>query len=343
LTSLKIVNVDGQEELWDSFVTSAPGSTFSHLAGWKGIMTDVLRHECHYLAAVDGAGTWRGILPLVHVRSLLGNYLISMPFLNDGGPLGDTAAQQLLVEYALGEADRQGASLLELRARDQVPGPVTPTNRKISVHLALPPSVEELWRSILRTKQRTKIRRAVKEGMVFRSGSSELAGFYDVFARNMRDLGTPVLPRAFFDRLASIFGSRAMFANVYTSEGVPVACACCLRWRNELEVTWGSSLREFNHLSPNMLLYSRLMEEAIGEGIEVFNFGRCTPGGGTHAFKQQWGGRDVPLPWPSWYRQGGSGVPTTSRPMYRLATKVWANLPVPIANRLGPMLARLLP
>ena len=333
----------GQNERWDSFVTSTPGSTFSHLAGWKEIMTDVLRHECHYLAAVDAAGTWCGVLPLVHVRSLLGNYLISMPFLNDGGPLGDTAAQQRLVEHAVAEGETKGVSLLELRARFDVHGPVTPSNRKISVHLALPSTVEELWTSILRTKQRTKIRRAAKEGMVFRHGSGELDGFYDVFARNMRDLGTPVLPRAFFERLALIFGSRVMFAAVYTNDGAPVACACCLRWRNELEVTWGSSLREFNHLSPNMLLYSRLMEEAIREGVEVFNFGRCTPGGGTHAFKQQWGGRDVPLPWPSWYRQGGSGVPTTNRPAFRLATRVWANLPVSIANRLGPILARLLP
>jgi serine/alanine adding enzyme len=341
--SVRIVESSQDTDRWDRYVTSVAGSTFSHLAGWKQIMTGVLGHECIYLAAVDETGEWRGVLPLVRVRSVLGHYLISLPFLNDGGPVGDVGAQESLVEHAVGEARRSGAGLLELRSRQDVPGPVTPSFRKISVHLSLPVSVEELWKSTLRTKLRTKIRRAAKEGMVFRCGTGELDGFYEVFARNMRDLGTPVLPRVFFQRLASTFGSRVLFAAVSTKSGAPVAGACCLRWRDEMEVTWGSSLREFNHLSPNMLLYCRLMEEAIAREVRVFNFGRCTPGGGTHEFKRQWGGQDVPLAWPFWSRHATVAVPSAKSPFYRFATAAWRHLPVGVTNRLGPVFARLLP
>jgi serine/alanine adding enzyme len=339
---LRIVGDDGPER-WNRFVESDPRSTFCHQYGWKQIMRDVLGHESLYLAAIDDAGALRGILPLVRVRSILGHYLVSLPFLNDGGPLGDHVARQSLVEHAAGEAIKSGAGLLELRARSELPGPVTPTYRKISVQLMLPSSVEELWKTTLRKKLRTQIRRPLKEGMLFRCGAGELEGFYKVFARNMRDLGTPVLPRAFFENGAKAFGSRMLFAAVYTSAGIPVAGACCLLWRDELEVTWASSVREFNRMSPNMLLYSQLMEEAIARRVTIFNFGRCSPGGSTHRFKQQWGGSDVPLPWPSWSRNPDVGVPSADRPLYHLAVTAWRHLPLAIANRVGPVLARLLP
>ncbi len=343
MTLLRIVGGDQGAEQWDRFVESDPNSTFCHQYGWKEIMRDVLGHESLYLAATDDDGTWRGVLPLVRVRSILGHYLISLPFLNDGGPLGDNAARQSLVEYAVIEAEQSGAGLLEFRARSDLPGPVNPVYRKVSVQLTLPSSTEEFWTTTLRAKLRAQIRRPVKEGMVFRCGVEEMHSFYQVFARNMRDLGTPVLPRAFFEKVADTFGSRALFAAVYTKAGVPVAGACCLLWRKELEATWASSLRDFNHLSPNMLLYSRLMEEAIDRDIEIFNFGRCSPDGSTHRFKRQWGGSDVPLPWPSWSREPSIGVPSADRPLYRLAVTAWRHVPMVVANRVGPMLARLLP
>jgi len=340
--SLRVID-DCEAGEWDRFVTSDSRSTFCHLAGWREIIGGVLGHEYHPLAAIDDAGAWRGVLPLARVRSIMGHYLISLPFINDGGPLGDATAQQHLVEHAVKMAATSGADLLELRSRYDVPGPVVPSHRRISVHLSLPSSVESLWKDTLRTKLRTKIRRPAKEGMTFQTGAEHLQGFYDVFARNMRDLGTPVLPIEFFRRLSSVFGPRVSFSVIYTRDGQPVAGACCLEWRDEIEVTWGSSLREFNHLSPNMFLYCRLMEEAIGRGLRTFNFGRCTPGGGTHDFKQQWGGKDIPLPWPTWARHSTAGVPSADSAFFRLATATWRKLPMPITNRVGPKLARLLP
>jgi FemAB-related protein (PEP-CTERM system-associated) len=342
----KVISIQGvvnDADLWNRFVASAPRSTFCHRAEWKQIMSGVLGHECLYLAAIDGDGDWRGVLPLVRVRSVLGHYLISLPFLNDGGPLGDPEAQQSLVEYAVAEAKRSGASLLELRSRHDVPGPLTASYRRVGVHLSLPASREELWNSTLRPKLRAQIRRPGKEGMTFRCGAAELDGFYAVFARNMRDLGTPVLPRAFFELGASTFGPSIIFAAVYNNTGAPVAGACCLHWRDELEVTWASSLKEYNRFSPNMLLYASLMEEAIDRDVRLFNFGRSAPGSSTHRFKQQWGGQDVPLPWPFWSRHAVVSVPSAENPFYRVATAAWRRLPVAVTNRVGPMLARLLP
>lgn len=338
-----VARIEGRPAEWDRFVSTAEGSTFCHQSGWRDIMANALGHECLYLAVEDTGGAWRGVLPLVRVRSILGHYLVSMPFVNDGGPLGDEAARRALVEYAVAEAERSGAGLLELRAREPLPGPVTASNRKITVLLSLPESVDALWQRTFRAKLRSQVRRPAKEGMTARFGPEQILPFYEVFARNMRDLGTPVLPRAFFEQLASVFGTSVIFNTVYTADGKPAAAACSFVWRGEVEIVWASSLREYNRFSPNMLLYSSLMEESISRSAQVFNFGRCTPGGPTHKFKQQWGGTDVPLPWPYWSRSGAVGTPSPDRPVFRFATAVWSRLPMAVANRLGPVLARQLP
>jgi hypothetical protein len=122
-----------------------------------------------------------------------------------------------------------------------------------------------------------------------------------------------------------------------------VAAGCGFRFRDEFEMTWASSLREFNAVAPNMLLYWRFMERTISAGARVFNFGRCTPGGGTHRFKSQWGGRDVPLPWHAWPPTAASTVPDSSSGAYALAASLWQRLPLRVANLLGPPIARRLP
>ena len=108
-------------------------------------------------------------------------------------------------------------------------------------------------------------------------------------------------------------------------------------------MTWASSLREFNRISPNMGLYWSFMERAASSGIALFNFGRCTPDGGTHKFKRQWGSRDEPLYWYDRSRRGEVVTPSADDPRYAMGPRVWRHLPLGIANRLGPPIVRLIP
>ena len=340
---LELVPLNGDSRAWDDFVTRADGSSFCHLAGWREILTDVLGAECLYWAAVDRDG-WRGVLPLARVRSpIFGHYLVSLPFLNDGGPLGDPAARERLAQEAVVVAGRTGADLLELRTRGSAGAglelPVS--SRKITVLLPLPADPKELFQRFP-AKLRAQIRRPMKEGLAVRFGVDQRDAFYEVFARTMHDLGTPVLPRAFFERIAATFPAQATFGVVYRGDE-PLAAGCGFVWRDEFEMTWAGALRETRKLAANMLLYWSFMEHMIGRGVRVFNFGRCTPGGGTHRFKQQWGSVDVPLPWTQWSPRGVQATPSPERRVYRAAAALWRRLPLTMVNRLGPWLARQLP
>jgi len=335
---------EGSDAEWDALVAAHPEGTACHLAGWRHVMADALGHETLYRIAVDAEGRRRGVLPLVHVRSrLFGSYLLSMPFLNDGGPLGPPAARAALGETAVAEARRRRVDLLELRGRTPVPGDAFSTSdRKLTVLMELGDSSETLWEEGLRSKVRSQVRRPMKEGMTARFGHDLLDPFYEVFSRTMRDLGTPVLPRRFFASIAEHLREHVIFCSV-EREGMPLAAGCGFLWNGEYEITWAGSLREASRMAPNMLLYWSLMEESIRRGAHTFNFGRCSPDSGTHRFKRQWGGDDLPLPWSQWSADGVAATPNPDSPKYRLATNVWSRLPVAVTNRLGPPLARLLP
>jgi FemAB-related protein (PEP-CTERM system-associated) len=333
---------DGDASEWDSFVRSSSGWTHFHLYGWRTVIERAFGHECVYLAARDENGL-TAVLPLVRVKSLLfGHYLVSLPFVNYGGPLGKSAAVRLLVDRAKELASAQGVELLELRSREDLGLDLPASHRKITVLLDLPSGdIDPLWRK-LPTDLRTKIRRPAKEGVDVRFGADQLPPFYDVFSRHMRDLGTPVQSRRFFETVAEVFPQDVRFVSAYLN-GRPIAVGCGLRWGQEFEITWGSALTEFDRLRPNTLLYWKLMEACVAEGVTLFNFGRCTPDGGTHRFKRQWGSRDEKLWW--YHRAAGErvGTPSPQDKAFSWGPWVWKRLPLFVANSVGPRVVRNVP
>jgi FemAB-related protein (PEP-CTERM system-associated) len=301
----------------------------------------VCGHECPYLAARDAGGALTGVLPLVRVRSLLfGHYLVSQPFVNYGGPLGSAEAIRALVAHAVEMAERDGVKLLELRSRGELPVDLQVSHRKITVVLDLPNNAEVLFKKF-EAKLRSQVRRPQKEGVTVRFGPEQVASFFRVFSTHMRDLGTPTQSRRLFETIAEVFPD-AWFGCAYLGE-LPVACGAGFRWENEFEMTWASSLYAYSKLAPNMLLYWSFMEKAIAEGVTLFNFGRCSPGVGTHRFKRQWGSRDEQLWWYQHARSGTAATPSPDDGAYAWGPRIWRRLPLPVATALGPWIVRSIP
>jgi len=188
------------------------------------------------------------------------------------------------------------------------------------------------------------VRKAEKNEMTSRAGGAELLDhLYAVFARNMRDLGTPVYSRRFFDAVLAAFPDSARVF-VVDHQDITVAAGITLSFRNTVENPWASSLREYRPLAPNTLLYWRMVEQAIATGHTTFDFGRSTPNEGTYKFKAQWGAEPTPLHW-EYLLSGGRSLPdlSPSNPKYRAAVAVWARLPLAVTNRLGPHIVRSIP
>ncbi len=329
---------------WDTYVRRNPAATGYHLWGVRRIIEQAFGHECAYLAALHGDNVV-GILPLVLFRSpLFGRFAVSLPFFNYGGVVADSeAAARALLERVTALARARGLSHVELR-HEHVRFPELPAKRhKVGMRLALPASHDALWQGLDR-KVRNLVRKAEKANLTVKLGGAELIpDFYRVFARNMRDLGTPVYTRRLFEAVLNEFSDSARVFAVFLGTE-PVAASVTVQWRDSIEVPWASSLREQRALSPNMLLYWAMLKHAIDRGCQTFDFGRSTPNEGTFHFKQQWGAEPTPFAWEYKLLNGGV-VPDQgpTNPKFRLAIEMWKRLPLPVTTMLGPYIVRSIP
>jgi FemAB-related protein (PEP-CTERM system-associated) len=335
---------DLSDARWDAYVNGHPGATVYHQAAWPRLLARVFRRDLQMLAAtVHGHVT--GVLPIVGFRSrVFGAFAVSLPFVNYGGLLADNvASERALLDAAIGVARSWGASHLELRHTDQKFGALQAKRHKVGMTMALLATPDEQWQALDR-KLRNQVRKAEKSGLtVTIGGAADVDGFYEVFSRNMRDLGTPVYPKRFFHEMLGTFPEQARVFTVM-HRGRPVASAVTQVFRRTFEVPSASSLREFRALCPNVLLYWEMVRFAVSAGLTTFDFGRSTPGDGTFLFKQQWGGQPHPLVWEYW-TSSGQPLPDRSRenPKFAAAIAVWQRLPVPIATALGSAISRNLP
>jgi FemAB-related protein (PEP-CTERM system-associated) len=340
---LDAVTVESAPEEWTAFVRQHPGATGYHDWKWRDVFKQAFGHESIYLA-VRSHGQITGVLPLVLLDSwLFGRSLISLPFVNYGGVLAaDPTAARALLDHAARIAEERDCRHIELRHTTQQFSDLPCKRHKVCMVLDLGPA-PAMWDRLDR-KVRNQIRKAQKSGLTIHAGGLDLLDeFYAVFARNMRDLGTPVYGREFFEQVLTVFPERARVQLVRLGAKA-VAAGITYRTGERTEVPWASSVREFNSLCPNHLLYWGAVERAAADGCRIFDFGRSTPNEGTYRFKEQWGAKPLPLCWE--YRlQPGASLPnaTPSNPKFSLAVSLWKKLPVGLATRIGPSIVRVIP
>lgn len=333
------------QQRWDTYVSQQKGTHGYHQSGWARVTERAFGQQPYYLLSEDADGRIDGIFPLVRLNSrLFGDFLVSLPYLNYGGPHASSAEiEKALIAKAVQIAREEKVDYLELRliAGDDIGLKVK--SSKVSMRLPLTGDADALWKSFP-SKLRSQIGRPLKEGMIAKFGGlDELDNFHRVFSVNMRDVGTPVYGKSFFANVLKEFPETARICNIYYKDE-PVAGGFVFGFGDILEIPWASSLRAFNKLSPNMLLYHSVLQYACGAGYKVFDFGRSTPGGGTFRFKQQWGAEPLPLHWHYWL-PNGAALPelNPNNPKYQLAINVWKRLPVGLTKLVGPMIVKNIP
>jgi FemAB-related protein (PEP-CTERM system-associated) len=329
---------------WNEFVCASDAATGYHLWEWRHVFEHAFRHRCHYLIARDQAGV-AGVLPLVEVRSwIFGRALSSLPYVNYGGVLARTEeARTALLDEAGRLADSRSSSYVLLRHRRQTFPELPARTHKVTMLLELQSDADKMWNALDR-KVRNQIRKAQKSDLTVVDGGEDLLDdFYGVFARNMRDLGTPVYGRTLFSSILSNFPRDAR-VHLVRLNGRTIAGAFSYAFGTTIEVPSASSLREHRALCPNHLLYWSIITRAIAEGRRIFDFGRSTPDDGTYQFKEQWGAAPEQLWWE--YRMlRNATVPSDDRhdSKYRSRIEAWKRLPLGVATLIGPRIARAVP
>ncbi|WP_430414653.1 FemAB family XrtA/PEP-CTERM system-associated protein [Marinobacter adhaerens] len=318
-----------------------------HSISWLEAIEKAYRHPGRVIAAYRNDEVC-GVLPLVMIKPpFIRPQLISLPFCDYGGPVADddTIREQLLAA-AKKLKSKEGINSAEIRVRSPAGESDTwTTGEKVRMILSLPGSSQALFASF-KPKLRSQIRKAEKNGLVCNIGMEEelLRRFYNVFCDNMRRLGSPVHSLSFFQALRAAYGPRMVVA-VVDLDGLPVGAGIVLLGNEEACIPWASTLAEYNHLAPNMLLYWRLLEWVSDSGATTFDFGRSSFGEGTFRFKKQWGARPEALRWHQLDKASDLDNPIVvpSDLKFRIRQWIvagWQCLPLDLANWLGPKIRR---
>lgn len=324
------------------FVAEAADATAFHRPEWLDAVARASGHTAHVLMAETG-GAITALLPLHAVHSpLFGRALVSTGFAVDGGIIGDPAHVGALADAATRLAARLSCATVELRGGPLPDGPGW--HAKTDSHagfVTLLAADDAAQLTAIPRKQRAELRKGLALDMAVRVGRDrqDRTMHYAVYAQSVRNLGTPVFPRALFDAVLDAFGDDADILTVLHQDQ-PVASVLSLYHRGAVMPYWGGGVHEARALRANDVMYYRLMCHARERGCDRFDFGRSKVDSGAYHFKRNWGFVPQPLAYAHWTADGMAPRDVNPlSPRYRARIALWQKLPLAIANRLGPLIA----
>jgi FemAB-related protein (PEP-CTERM system-associated) len=332
------------EAAWDRFVEAMPAGTFFHRAGWAKVIETAFGHATHYsFTERDGAIT--GVLPLARVKTLLfGDTLISNPFCVYGGPLAiDAESEAALTAHAESLLVRTGASALEFRhLGSAVDTAGTGWIERPDLYVTFRKSIEgdnDRNMKAIPRKQRAMVRKGIQNGLSS-IANRDVGVLHRIYAESVRNLGTPVFARRYFQILMDVFGDAADIVTIMDGE-TPIASVMNFYFRNEVLPYYGGGSAAARGRAGNDFMYWETMRLAADRGFRLFDFGRSKIGTGAFSFKHNWGFEPEKLHY-RFRLKPGETMPDHNplNPKYRMFIAAWKRLPLPVANVLGPLIVR---
>ncbi len=337
----------GDAGRWNAFVAAHPAGRFFHRAEWAQAFREGFGLEPVYLMAERAGGDGgraaiAGVLPLVIVRSrLFGSRLVSLPFLPEAGPLTeDDGTAAALVAAARRLAEEERLAWVEYRCGEPgVEGAVAVGGRHADFTGEIAEDPEARLAAIPR-KQRACVRKSLAAGLEHHV-TRALEPFVSLYLRNLHHHGTPAFPQAWFRALLEAFGERELDILVVTHEGEPVSAVMSFYEADTALPYYAGTAPAARRLFAHDYMYWTLMEHARARGCRRFDFGRSRVGTGPYHYKRHWGFAPRELTYQ--YDLVTAREPPDMRPenaKYRLFVRLWQKLPLALANRLGPLVAR---
>ena len=328
---------------WDEFVLNHKEGSPFHLTKWRECVLQVFGHPAFYYCA-ERDGRIAGVLPMFFLKSrLFGRILASVPYAASGGVLADNQETfDFLMEKAKVLAFNLRADHLELKFSEPKQTGLPESSLYYSFVKKLSLEMDGNLLEIPR-KQRRMVRVGIKAGLQAKVSDSFLDVFYNIFAINVRRLGTPVLPKKWFSTLLDVYGNESELM-VVEHQGKIVSGVLSLYFNETVLPYYAASLVNYRKYAPNDFQYWSLMDCAVKRGCRFFDFGRSKKGTGHFSYKTHWGFEPKKLHY-QYFLNNSTEIPAINplNPKYQWKIKAWRNMPLWLTKLLGPHIVKYIP
>lgn len=333
-----------EEKVWDEYVYNHSGSTFYHQIGWKKVVEETYRHKPIYLVGKED-GEIKGILPLFLMKSrIFGTKLVSIPF----GPYGGTCADNKMIENRLLEEARRltvdnDANYLELRVFSGNHETLFINSSYIASILKLHNDPNVLLMERFNRNKRKTIYKSQKRGLTAHWTSDLPTEFYQIYSKNMKNLGSPPHSIKFFRNIMNEFPSTSKILTVCRKGGT-LYVAFYLFYKDIVINTWSSTLDEYRKWYPTDFGIWNAIKYSCEKGYKYYDFGRSSKNSPNLEFKRRWGAEQTPLNY-QYQLNNTREVPdfTMENPKRQRFAKAWKKAPLSFTNLVGPRIRASFP
>jgi FemAB-related protein (PEP-CTERM system-associated) len=341
MIDVRLCGDDGRAA-WDAYVDAHPGGTLFHRSGWRQAVERTFGHRPQYLWA-ERAGRPAGLVPLFLVPTLKGRALVSVPYGVYGGILADDAeVERALLEAVRQRAAQHRAKYVELRARDAGGLGLVENGLYVTFERDLPARPEDCLGLIPR-KSRASVRNGRTKFGVRSEFTGDFGRLYQLYALNVRRLGSPTFPFRFLLELREAFGDRMDVLHTLFEDRV-VSCVLNFYYKDTVIPYYSGSDDNYFFTQCSNVMYCDLMEAGVRRGYKRFDFGRSRREAGPYHFKVNMGFEPRPLHY-QYVLLGMKELPriNPSNPKFELPRRIWSHLPLGVTKIVGPQLLKYIP
>jgi FemAB-related protein (PEP-CTERM system-associated) len=252
--------------------------------------------------------------------------------------------ERALVDAAIAMAKRERAGRLELRCQEDPGLDLVPSDLYATFVQSLPGTPAEVMTRMPK-RARAEVRKAIEaHGLSMSQGDWYLDDLFEMFHLSKQSLGSPGLPKAWFEALQRELGDTVVVHLARTPER-PIAATMSFVFGDTISFYYIGTIAEGNRkYNATNYLVTRLQEWGVERGLKRFDLGRSRVGSGPYEFKKHQGFEPTPLH----YRYAlvkSKQLPSfnPSNPKTEKLRELWAKLPVWATKRLSAPMMRYLP
>lgn len=272
---------------YKELLDKASFKTFFHKIEWHEFLEKEfkwLKFEYYLYRPASPAGGNKTIFPVARV----GRKLISLPFCEYGGPLGDFEEKDILKEFKNIKVKVHPQIMRESRS------PTLGRDSSISTHwLELKNKTEKDLLSSFRKTLRHSIKNAQNSGLKIRKceNEKELKKFYNLYVANLKRKKTVPYP---YSAIKFLFNQPETEIWLALHKDKIIAGDLFLHYDSFVHYFLSASDYKYKKLGASYLILWEKIKSLVNKDI-IFDFGAAPKGSALEIFKKGWRGKEYPI------------------------------------------------